>query len=432
MPFVKQKGILDPNSNPVTDANVILTAAVVGHSFARLSDNKNCKYDLEIKDPVPPAVEPDLTELADHEVAISKINLALANGGLHPNQKAEVGITPKYDQNGKAVIIGGTGNLPINDAFRYVPANVWSSDEAAFLYQLALGTAKDAKGQPIHTKVGYQGRGAYTGFIDGRKSGQTNLMSTYRFKVPDNGRRWIPSDDSWKGNEVAMGAVFGPGDDQRQSWGIIVNNGVQKTSRDKDGMYFADEDKARGTATTLSPCDVVGYVHGMIQAVYDVELHKHLPGSTGGGTPYEIAVGGPTTKLASCFACSIFMEATGYPASSTHLGRGESWCILHGAGTSATQDQSREACNDKWAAYCQTILNHGMACLVSKTANLLKPGDHQKSFEFLEAFLNGKNTPQNKYLYGNLILDALTVHNSDYKRINAAIVDPPAPAPVKK
>lgn len=422
MPFDKQKGILDPNSNPVTDANVIMTAAIVGHAYERLSAGKNCKFDVEVQDPV--NLDKDNTaDITLHRSAVNKINLALAHGGL--NQKAQLGITPHYYKDGKSVIIGGTGDKSVTDADRYNPPNAWNSDEATLLFQLATGTAKDAKGAPIATKLGYQGRGAYTGFIDGRKNGQSNLMSTYRFKVPDNGRRWVPNTDSWKiANNKDMGNPFGTGANEREAWGIIVDNSTQIKCRDEQGMYFADEDKARGTAVTLTDDDVVGYVHGMIQAIYDVEFHKHLPNSTGGGTPYEIAVGNDTSKLASCFACSVFMDSTGYPASSTHLGRGESWCILHGNGTSPTQNSTRDALNDKWAAYCQTIVTKGMDCLVNKNGNVLNE-DHRDSFTKLQAYLAKNNTPQNKYLYANLILDALTVHNSEYNRINAAIVDPP-------
>jgi len=57
----------------------------------------------------------------------------------------------------------------------------------------------------------------------------------------------------------------------------------------------------------------------MIQAIYD-------SARTGPWcTPYEIAVGTETTKLASCFTCTLFMYANGYPPSAIHLGQGASW-----------------------------------------------------------------------------------------------------------
>jgi hypothetical protein len=404
---------------------------MIGHAYERLKAGKNYKIDLGIRDPVAfmkadlSVKTPDNKDLVDeyndvqlHHKTIAKMNKALANGGLKPNQVVQFGVSPYYDVKGnKTTITGGTGNLALTDADRYDPG-AWSSDESQLLYNLALGTAKDAKGAPITAKLGYQGRGAYTGFVDGRQGGQSNLMSTYRFKVPDNGRRWVPSDDAF--TDPALGAPFGTDDTKRKAWGIIVNNKLQQDIRDKDGMYFQDEDTKRGTAVQLTPNDVVGYVHGLIQAVYDVEWHKATSGS--GGTPYEIAVGQQTFKRSSCFTCSVFMEATGYPASSTHIGKGESWCIVHGTGNHTTQDAAHDSCNDKWALYCQRIINSGMACMVTASKNLLKP-EHQASFNFLKSYLANKNTPDNKYVYGNLILDAVTVHKSEVKRVDDTIID---------
>ncbi|NEQ75342.1 MAG: hypothetical protein F6K23_21195 [Okeania sp. SIO2C9] len=49
MAHITQKGILNKNSNPVTDADVIMTAAIIGHSYKRLINNKPCMYDLEVE-----------------------------------------------------------------------------------------------------------------------------------------------------------------------------------------------------------------------------------------------------------------------------------------------------------------------------------------------------------------------------------------------
>lgn len=64
---------------------------------------------------------------------------------------------------------------------------------------------------------------------------------------------------------------------------------------------------------------IVGYVHGMSQA--QVESTKRGPWCVA----HEHAIGTETTKLASCFACTTYMYAAGFPPSSCHLGRGESW-----------------------------------------------------------------------------------------------------------
>ncbi|MGX5817983.1 hypothetical protein ACWKWU_07295 [Chitinophaga lutea] len=403
-----RKGILSDTTDPVLDADVIMTAAVVGHAYQRLNSGKNCRFDLEVPFIVQQNGLPQIDlsgngvaqQVADHHNALSKINKALANGGLPTSKVAQLGITPFYGVDGTKVIIGGSGDKDVTDADRYDPG-VWSSDLSKELYDTALGNKKDDQGHPIH--VGYQGFGAYTGFVDGRKGGQTNLMSTYRFKA-DPTNRWIPTFPN-----PTLDAQIGAAPDQRVAWGLLLKNKDQDSLK-QQGMYFQDEDTARG-GTPLTDKDIVGYVHGMIQAVYDVEWRK-------GGVPYEIAVGDKTTKLASCFTCSIFMEATGHPASSTHLGKGESWCVLHPTATPAVtpQDKARQACNDKWAAYCQQILTHGMACLVSQKANLLNQ-THNVSFATLKAFLANKNTPQNAYDFANLILDAVTVSQKEYLRV---------------
>ena len=420
---IAQKGILSGNTDPALDAGVIMTAAILGHAFLRLNAGKNCRFDLEVpfKEGQSSSLpEIDVTgnvkqQVDDHKAAIAKLNKALANGGLPPTKQVQLGISPYYGKNGVKVVIGGTGDMDITDADRYDPG-VWTNDLSKELYDVALGNLKDQGGQPI--KVGYQGFGAYTGFVDGRQGGQTGLMSTYRFKVPDAATRWVPTAESFASGK--LGPAIGTNADQRVAWGLLGSNADQANLQ-QQGMYFADEDSKRG-GVPLKAGDVAGYVHGMIQAIYDVEWNKIQPGSKGGGTPYEIAVGDVTSKLASCFTCSIFMEATGHPASSTHLGKGESWCILHSTATPAvtTQDKAKQACNDKWAAYCQQIINKGMQCMVSAKLNLVENA-HKPSFDALKAYVANKNTPQHTYDYANLILDAVTVSDKEYMRVLATL-----------
>lgn len=389
MPHIRQQGILSATSDSVTDADVIMTAAIVGHSYERLSAGKNCRYDVEAGD-----IEKDMKP---HEDAMRRINKALPNGGLK-NKIVSVGVTPTYAPDKNTVrIVGGTGNLALDERYRYEPE--LPSGLSKTLYDLVMGSDGD--------KLGYQGRGAYTGFIAGRKDGQTGLMSTYRFKVlPENERRWIPSKI-----DSDLGSQIGNNDDERRAWGMIGSNKTQQEMK-KQGMYMEDEKKGEQgqAAQPAGSEDIVGYVHGMIQAIYDVVWRK-------GGTPYEIAVGKNTVKLASCFPCAIFMEATGYPASSTHLGRGESWCVLHSKGTTS-QDTARQECNDKWAEYCKKIITRGIACMQKKGADPIVNENHQASYDALCKYIKDFATPSNKYLYANLILDAVTVHKSEYKRVN--------------
>jgi hypothetical protein len=69
-------------------------------------------------------------------------------------------------------------------------------------------------------------------------------------------------------------------------------------------MSATDKMVFNGDPTTA---DIVAYTHGMIQAIYNG--YSLGPSCT----PYEIAVGAVTTKMASCPPCTLFMVAQGYP-----------------------------------------------------------------------------------------------------------------------
>jgi hypothetical protein len=186
----------------------------------------------------------------------------------------------------------------------------------------------------------------------------------------------------------------------------------------QQGMYFQDMDPAYKTVPT--PTTVFGYTHGMIQAIYDVAFHKLIDPTKKSGTPYEIAVGKSTAKLASCFPCSVFMEATNYPASSTHLGRGECWAPLYPESPSGPidpttkQNQARILSNSAWADYCKKIIDLGLKCVFETQLQTQK---HKDSLKALNAYVGGK-TP---IMYANLILDAVTVQMPEADRINQTL-----------
>ena len=76
------------------------------------------------------------------------------------------------------------------------------------------------------------------------------------------------------------------GGPRERIWGMIATNYDQPETA-REGMYFQDSDRDRGWTGGLGPDHIVGYVHGMIQAIYDVAARDKGQG----GTPYEIAVG---------------------------------------------------------------------------------------------------------------------------------------------
>src|SRR5262249_43512092 len=73
------------------------------------------------------------------------------------------------------------------------------------------------------------------------------------------------------------------------------------------------------TESNKTPTHRIGYIHGMTIAM--LESVRVGPWCT----PYELALGEKTIKMASCFACSTYMYGNGFTPSSIHLGKAESW-----------------------------------------------------------------------------------------------------------
>lgn len=429
---IHQQGILGRDSDPVLDSDVIMTAAIIGHARTRLESGKNVKFDVEVKDAYNVALALNNQDFRATRNVVGCINRLLVAAGYKGSELCQVGVTPIWgapDKQGNPInrIVGGTGDMDVHQSERYEPK--LPTGVAKELYDVAVGKVDPKTGRVI-VQVGYQGRGAYTGFIDGREGGQTALLSTYRHNVPlsGQGRRWHPT--------TTIGDMqIGPGPNQR-TWGMIGDNSGQShppcpTATPPDpgglkeqGMYFQGPSPTPGT-------DIVCYTHGMIQAIYNVEMWKLAQPTLAPGTPYEIAVGKETTKLASCIPCSFFMEATGYPASSTHLGRGESWGPLYPddtltkATTKATTKESiaRTNSNTAWYNYCQKIIVAGLACLRAPNEEempLYLTEDHRVTVTRLVDYVGLLGSESRAY--ANLILDAVTVHDSELKRLGRTLV----------
>lgn len=421
MAFVHQQGILDSKSSPHADGDVIMAAAIVGHAYTRLSKNLNCSFETEAPLNIPPQRIQETPEIRKLAAVVGAINLALQNAGADfgksTGRKVEARITPTYDKNGNVRIIGGSGDLPPDSPLRYDPPAP-ATQAAKDLLALALRQlTPNGADRPL--EIGYQGAGAYTGFVDGRAGGQSNLFCTYRHVIPNDpaSRRWIPSAPV---DGVAVGK-----DDKQKIWGMIGTNEFQATLA-AQGMYFQDADRRRNPVA-LDGNALVGYTHGMIQAIYDVKMHEIAAPGQPAGKPYEVAVGqvdGPppakTTKLASCICCAVFMEATGYPASCTQLGRADCWAPLYpesptgGAPDMATaQNKARAAANSAWATYCATIIKAGIP-LIEKN---LVGDDHKFSLDKLKAYVNGRQPMD----FANLILDAVTLGQNETERLGRTL-----------
>jgi len=91
------------------------------------------------------------------------------------------------------------------------------------------------------------------------------------------------------------------------------------------------------------------------------------------GTAFEMSIGKDTFKLASCLSCGSFMMTNSVDASSSHLGRGESWGPYY-SGESHNHShfddklkggigESIQLCNGKYAEFMYQCLNDGVAAM---------------------------------------------------------------------
>ena len=367
MSYRKLKSILGDNSEQHIDADTIMVASVLGFSSLLLSKGAPVRFDMEISlTQLQSTRDASLEKLAadtqKFSTAIDKVNAALQKYNPDSAQMVKVGTTPGWKKGG---LITGS---PEGEGLDFDQRHIKISDAVAQEFHEIAST---------DDSVGYQQRGAYTGLVSDPGSNRSSIKSTARFNIPENGHghRWIPSGGT------------------SRSWGLI--GGLESIP----GMV---EEPAKSGS-------IVGYTHGMIQAIYDCAAHGH------GCTPYEIAVGNKTTKLASCFPCTLFMYAAGYPPSSIHLGRGESWVPFYpkeegSDGYSKPIDSVITKINRDWSVECVQHLRLGV--------RILKPvvqDTHRESLLLLEEFLNKEH--EDISFGSNLILDALTVHDSETNRI---------------
>lgn len=230
--------------------------------------------------------------------------------------------------------------------------------------------------------VGYRGPGAYSGFVDDPLGNTASLSCTARFNVPrdSDGSRWRRAGQA------------GP-------WGLIQPESpdmVVPTQTDHDG--------------------VAGYTHGMINAIYTAVARGPWC------TPFEIAVGTRTTKLASCVPCALFMYAAGYPPSAIHLGRGDSWLPRFPQSPnhhdySPRVDEAIRSTNIRWQLECRQHLELGSRLLSTAPLTQL----HRARRELLDLRL--QEASDDIGAGGNLLLDACTVHGRVADHVTA-VLDP--------
>lgn len=423
MPFRRTRGIVTDSdaSDPKTEADVIMTAAALGFAASHVKNGTSLRFDIDPKDQAK-----DFTGL---QAVVAKIDKAvvdyLRNNNLEPAGKVNAGLAPDYS---KGAVIMGVYKLANQSA----PISV--SDPVL-----------SVKGQTLYEKIKnlqltqYTGRGAYTGFVDNKNTeGNTEPVGprpTARFLTadPDSVRaddptmsglhpRWLPrtGSASWiprlrKGTTdsyVPWGMIGGDSAGKEPDARMAnVTSATNLADQITGEMSATDKMVFNGNPTTA---DVVAYTHGMIQTIY--KAYSLGPSCA----PYEIAVGAVTTKMASCLPCTFFMVAQGYPPTSIHLGRGESWAPLYQSYNPGGSAESNELAvirdlNNSWRAKCAEWLGLGLRMMDDAHV----ADDHKSARDALRSYLASHSA--DKTVAATLVLDAVTVHESESVRIGRTL-----------
>lgn len=411
-------------AGPAFDADVIFTAAFIGIAAEKSRDGQPWRIDLEpntdefqrdgTKMTRAKRTEEDRTSMKAHNDMCGKVNNVLQSyTGKGPT--LHWGLTPLFDRGG--MICAGADakaayakvdDARVKTAFRYLSTSKLE------------GGAQDV----------YIGKGAYCGLVQDNTGSAIAAMSTIRTTLTEDtvgvGERWVPPVDAparknqYKENPVDLSA-----------WGVLDVKGGQEELR-KQGMRFVPQD---GTPDVVK--DTVAYTHGMVRAIYEVERIKGIKNDGvyhGPFTAFEMSIGTDTFKLASCLSCSGFMIANGVEASSSHLGKGESWGPYYGHSADshvwsyvaseedAPLGNAIRTCNDRYAQKMHQWMMDGVAAMKKDGAKWIED-NHKPVLDALDKFLEAKALSTNT-VARDLYLDAMTYHGRDVDRINRTLKFP--------
>lgn len=428
MPLRRTKGIVTDrdDSDPISEADVIMTAAALGFAADFIVTKKQpLQFDID------PLGNTD-DWIALFNATVGKIDKAVdaylkKNNLFH--EKVHAGVCPGYHP-GAAIV--GVYEL----AGQQTPKRDLTGPNAPL-----AAPRLSAKGKALWEAIAtvspeapqYTGRGAYTGFVDNLNTeGDTDPVgprSTVRMVAPAPGvpapteppfPRWLPPDGHPLWNDRRR-----KGKDTYIPWGLIGGNDAGKDPKPQphpDGVTnLADQIESEmsrkyGMVFTCEPAltDIATYTHGMIQAIY--KAYALGPSCV----PYEIAVGDQTKKMASCLPCTLFMQATGYPPTSIHLGSGESWAPLYApynpnGPTTAHEHAVIRDLNNAWSAECLKWLKLGLEVL----GDAQIATGHKASRDAVRAYLTLHDAEPT--LGAVLILDALTIHTPEMIRIGRTL-----------
>jgi hypothetical protein len=412
------------SADPVKEADVVMTAATLGFAADYIGTNRTALHlDMDPLD----AVDTAKTELftgvvtrIDGAVARYLARTGQLSGNVIPR------LSPGYRE---GAMIVGVYVLAGQSRPRPERGDAGSPLLAPFLTE--KGRALWEQIETVSPSLRqYTGRGAYTGFVDNHNTvGDTDPVgprSTVRMVAPAAGadgsacERWLPpvGHPLWgprrrrdTGTEVPWGLIGGnrateaPEEGRGRTPAGNAADQIEVEMRDRYGMAFVGQPSANEVAT---------YTHGMIQAIY--KAYALGPSCV----PYEIAVGDVTKKMASCLGCTLFMHAVGYPPTSIHLGSAESWAPLYAPynPNGPTEPNERGVVrdlNNAWAGRCRDWLAIGLDVLDDATV----AAGHRSSRDAVRGYLEARATDPGGA--ANLILDALTIHEPEVKRLARAL-----------
>src|SRR5262249_39318914 len=121
-----------------------------------------------------------------------------------------------------------------------------------------------------------------------------------------------------------------------------------------------------------------------------------------------------------CLPCTLFMHAAGYPPTSIHLGSGESWAPLYAPYNPNGPTEPNELggvreLNNAWYAQWLGWVKIGMV----HHNDGAKTGRHKARRDAVRDYQ--KTHDKEPTLGGVLILDAVTIHDSELNRISRTL-----------
>lgn len=377
-------GIIDGSkglgSNHKAEADAVVTSVFLGF----------CATEIEARHKIVMGYGEE-ADRAKHQVVKRKLVQAL---GYRSIEYIDLGPTPSYRAYGHSGgselrAITGAGGGQGQRSIRMSPK---AMRMALDLQANTQGAFKKFKNLGMDKEVAE--RGAYYGIVD--HPTEERLNSTTRRLIPYNrgeGKRW----NSGESAQGMIGGQMKSHDPKNNPWNSMSMAALDTPFERR--LAKGDWPKANE--------GVVGYCHGMNMAIMHCEL-------LGGGTPYEVAVGTKTTKLASCFGCTTFMYATGCPPSFIHIGKAESWvpiALNHIDNPDYRGEQKAiiDGLHKKWADTVVGYMVKGVKILANKAS-----APYKKFAAPLRSQLVTRRTNTDK---ANIFLDALTVHKSEWGRL---------------